>query len=88
MVPPVKAVVEKFNERATDDLTQRDELAVQSAIIDALVAGYRQGFDACTFAVEAGATREGKDLTLHSELHMTEAYDPWAEKYGEGAADE
>jgi hypothetical protein len=83
-VESAKPVVEQLYERLEGELSERNMLAVASAIQAALIAGYKQGAAMAVFAAETEARQNGIELTLHLDLEVKDDdYDPWIEKYGD-----
>ena len=74
------AVLDRLEGRLQEQLTAADDLAVKTAVVQALIAGYRQGVSAAIFAIETQAQQPGVDVTLNLNLDI-EDRDPWAERY-------
>jgi hypothetical protein len=78
----LKGVIEKLEPRLGGRLAEADDIAVRTAVLQAMLAGYRQGVAATVYSAERQAARHGITLTLNIDVDV-EDRDPWAELYGD-----
>jgi len=74
------AVVDRLEGRLQAGRTAADDRAGKTAVVQALITGYRQGVAAAIFAIETQPPQPGVDVTLNLNLDI-EDRDPWAERY-------
>ncbi len=74
----VAPIVQELEERLDDDLTEKDRIALATAMGKVSVAGFRQGVLSTQTAI---AVEEGKMFAVNVE--QPDPSDEWAELYGE-----